>query len=353
MDTAFYMQRALALAEQGRGKTRTNPLVGAVIVRDDRIIGEGYHHYYGGDHAEIDAIKNAVESVTEATIYVSLEPCSHLGKTPPCAKALIEAGFGKVVAAMVDPNPKVSGQGIRMLRNAGIEVETGVCETEARKLNEAYIKYITTGLPFVIVKIAQTIDGRIADSTGYSKWITSDDSRTRVHELRSEVGAVLIGGNTVRLDDPRLTSHGVSDRNPLRVVLSRRGNLSSALRLFADNEDKLTVLATANGDASLPVQVWALSPNGDGNIDPAKVLKRLGQEKICSLLVEGGSQVFSDFISRGLVDKYIFVVAPRLLGGGTYAFAEKVERSLKESINLVTDRVTQIGGDVWVEAYPT
>ncbi len=352
MDAAFYMRRAIALAERARGNTVTNPLVGAVVVRDNEIIGEGYHHYYGGDHAEVDAIKNACGSVSGATMYVSLEPCSHVGKTPPCAEALIEAGIGTVYTAMVDPNPKVAGQGMKMLQEAGIEVNVGVCEQEARRLNEAYIKYITTGMPFVIVKIAQTLDGKISDLHGYSKWITSDESRHRVHELRSQVDAVMVGGNTVRIDNPLLTSHGVGNRNPLRIVLSRLGDLKSSLRIFAENRDGLTVLITGNGSSTLSARIWEVSTNGAGYLPLSDVLRRCAGEKISSLLVEGGHQLFTSLIAEGLVDKYIFVVAPRLLGSGTSAFEESEARDLKDSINLKTAEVVQVGGDIWMEAYP-
>lgn len=352
MDAAFYMRRAIALAERARGNTATNPLVGAVIVRDNEIIGEGYHHFYGGDHAEVDAIKNVGGSVSGATMYVSLEPCSHHGKTPPCAVALIDSGIGAVYTAMVDPNPKVAGKGVKMLQDAGIEVNIGVCELEARKLNEAYIKYITADMPFVIAKIAQTLDGKISDLHGYSKWITSDESRHRVHQLRSQVDAVMVGGNTVRIDNPLLTSHGVGNRNPLRIVLSRTGALSSTLRIFAEDRDALTVLVTGNNSVTLPVRVWEVPTEGGEYLPLTEVLKRCAQEKVCSLLVEGGRQLFTNLIAEGLVDKFIFVVAPRLLGSGTGAFEESEARDLKNSINLNAAEVAQVGGDIWMEAYP-
>jgi diaminohydroxyphosphoribosylaminopyrimidine deaminase/5-amino-6-(5-phosphoribosylamino)uracil reductase len=353
MDAAFFMRRAIGLAERARGNTATNPLVGAVIVRDNEIIGEGYHHFYGGDHAEIDAIKDANSPISGATMYVSLEPCSHQGMTPPCAQALIEAGIGSVYAAMEDPNPKVAGKGIEMLKEAGIEINVGVCEREARKLNEAYIKYITTGMPFVIVKIAQTLDGRISDSKGYSKWITSDAARERVHQLRSRVDAVMVGANTVRIDNPMLTSHGVGGHNPMRIVLSRSGDLSSSLRLFAENRDGLTVLITGDGSSTLPSRAWEIAANGSDLLPMAEVLTRCARERISSILVEGGRQLFTNLIEEGLVDKYIFVVAPRLLGSGTCAFEEDEARDLKKSINLRTEEVTQVGGDIWMEAYPS
>ncbi len=218
MVVSDYMLRAMELAELAKGKTGTNPLVGAVIVRDGRIIGEGYHHFYGGDHAEVDAIKNAREDVAGAEMYVSLEPCCHHGKTPPCTDAIIAARISRVHVGMVDPNPKVGGKGISFLKNAGVEIVLNNHQDQAQRLNQVYIKFITTGLPFVTLKIAQTLDGKIADADGNSKWITSEESRRQVHVLRSQSGAVLVGGNTVRIDNPELTSHGVGDHDPLRLV---------------------------------------------------------------------------------------------------------------------------------------
>lgn len=345
------MSRALELAAQARGCTRTNPLVGALIVKDNQVIAEGYHHYYGGDHAEVDAIKNATGSVRGATMFVTLEPCSHLGKTPPCAQAIIDAGISKVYAAMVDPNPEVAGRGIGMIKDAGIEVEVGFCEGEARDLNRAYLKYIATGTPYVTVKIAQTLDGKIADFRNYSKWITSENSRQRVHRLRSEMDAVMVGGNTVRVDNPSLTSHGVSDHDPQRIILSRGGNFDPALHLFSENNDQQTVLMTTADSTSLPAKVWKLPALENGRIDVKSILQRLGQEKVCTLLIEGGRELFSSFIAAGLVDRYVFVIAPRLLGGGTAAFEEEALRKLEDAVNLKTASVAQIGDDIWMEAF--
>jgi diaminohydroxyphosphoribosylaminopyrimidine deaminase/5-amino-6-(5-phosphoribosylamino)uracil reductase len=220
----------------GKGKTGTNPVVGAVIVKNGKVIGEGFHRYFGGDHAEIEALKNVTESVKGAEMYVTLEPCCHFGKTPPCTDAIIKAGISKICAAMEDPNPLMCGKGSEILRQAGIEVIAGPCEKEARRLNESYIKFVSTGLPFVTVKIAQTLDGKIADASGHSKWVSSEESRNSVYRLRSESDAVLIGANTARIDDPSLTTHGVGERNPMRLVLTRLGDLPSHLQLFTKKQ---------------------------------------------------------------------------------------------------------------------
>jgi diaminohydroxyphosphoribosylaminopyrimidine deaminase / 5-amino-6-(5-phosphoribosylamino)uracil reductase len=354
-----YMLRAIELAESARGQTGTNPLVGAVIVKDGQIIGEGYHHFYGGDHAEVDALKNTRESAAGAEMFVSLEPCCHHGKTPPCTDAIIAAHIAKVHCAMVDPNPRVGGNGIRILRDAGIEVIVGAHEREAAQLNQAYIKYITTGLPFVTLKVAQTLDGKIADTDGNSKWITSEESRRRVHQLRSQSDAILIGGNTARLDNPQLTSHGVGNKDPLRLVLSRRIHIGDNLRLLTDNIDGKTILVTGQSPGqSEPVrgepssfEVWHLSSDKQGDVDLVELLRFAGTHQITNLLVEGGADVFSAFIRRNLVDKYLIVTAPKLLGNGKAWYSED-RRPTEQALALRIDRTFAVGGDLWIEAYP-
>jgi diaminohydroxyphosphoribosylaminopyrimidine deaminase / 5-amino-6-(5-phosphoribosylamino)uracil reductase len=354
-----YMLRAIDLAETARGHTGTNPLVGAVIVKNGQIIGEGYHHFYGGDHAEVEALKNVRESAVGAELFVSLEPCCHYGKTPPCTDAIIAAQIGKVHCAMIDPNPKVGGNGIRTLREAGIEVTVGAHEREASRLNQAYIKYITTGLPYVTLKVAQTLDGKIADIDGNSKWITSEESRRRVHQLRSLSDAVLIGGNTARLDDPQLTSHGVGDKDPLRLVLSKQNRFNDNQRLLTDNADGKTIMvtgqSTAQGESAGQepslYQVWRLPVNDHGDIDLVELLRFAGKQRIMNLLIEGGAGVFSAFISRNLVDKYLIVTAQKLLGNGKSWFADNC-RPIEQAFALRIDRTYMLGGDFWIEGYP-
>jgi len=353
MDVVDYMQRALALAEAGRGRTKTNPLVGAVIVKDSEIIGEGCHHYYGGDHAEVDAIKHAHQSVEGATMFVTLEPCCHQGKTPPCTKALINSSIRKVYAAIVDPDPQVAGKGIKALREAGIEVDVGLCEPEAKKLNEAYIKYKTTGKPFVTLKIAQTLDGRIADNERNSKWITSEQSRQKVHKLRADHDAVLIGAGTASIDNPSLTTHDQQGDNPLRLILSRQGKLDDHLELFQNQDSAKSIVITSDGSALIGgCEVWHLPADSEGAVDLNELLVEAGKNLITSLLVEGGSEVFSRFIEQQLADKYIFVIAPKLLGNGLPAFVEKSQRLIDQAINFRVEKCEQTGDDIWMEAYP-
>ncbi len=344
-----HMLRALALAEQGRGRTRTNPLVGAVIVKDGRVIGEGFHREFGADHAEVDALNRAGESVTGADLYVNLEPCAHHGKTPPCVDAIIDAGIRRVIIAMVDPNPVVAGNGIARLRAAGIAVETGPCSEQAARLNEVYLKFIRTGLPFVTVKIAQTLDGYIADTRGRSKWISSEASRHRVHQLRAQVDAVLIGANTARCDNPQLTAHGLGN-DPMRLVLSGSGRLDGG-EIFAANPDGKSILLTGNTTAS-PGQSWKVSVNDNGRVDLEAALRVAAQNGIASLLVEGGAQVFSSFIERRMVDKFILVVAPKVLGGGKAALKFTSPLSVDHPQRLRVQSSGLFGGDQWIEGYP-
>jgi diaminohydroxyphosphoribosylaminopyrimidine deaminase/5-amino-6-(5-phosphoribosylamino)uracil reductase len=359
MVVSDYMLRAIELAETARGQTGTNPLVGAVIVKNGQIIGEGYHHFYGGDHAEVDALKNNRESAVGAEMFVSLEPCCHHGKTPPCTDAIIAAQIRKIHCAMVDPDPRVGGNGIRILRDAGIEVTVGAREREASQLNQTYIKYITTGLPFVTLKVAQTLDGKIADIDGNSKWITSDESRRRVHQLRSQSDAVLIGGNTARFDNPQLTSHGVGERDPIRLVLSKQNHINNNLRLLTDNADGKTILVTGKlpaqsepvGEEPFGLEVWRLPVDDHGDVDLSELLRFAGKRRVMNLLVEGGANVFSKFIRRNLVDKYLIVTAPKLLGNGKAWFTDD-SRLIDEAQVLRIDRTYTLGGDLWIEAYP-
>ncbi|MGB5107198.1 MAG: bifunctional diaminohydroxyphosphoribosylaminopyrimidine deaminase/5-amino-6-(5-phosphoribosylamino)uracil reductase RibD [Candidatus Zixiibacteriota bacterium] len=334
MVSAEYMKRALELAETARGKTRTNPLVGAVIVKDDHIIAEGRHRSFGSDHAEVEAIKLAGDLAADADLYVTLEPCNHFGKTPPCVEAVKSAGIKRVIAATVDPNPVVNGAGIRELQSAGVEVITGICEQEARRLNEVYFKHIVTGLPFVTIKIAQTLDGYIADTQSQSKWITSAEARNRVHQLRSQVDAVLIGANTARVDDPVLSSHGVGN-DPLRIVLTNGGNLPQQLKLNDRNTGGRTMVVGTESGSTLQEK-----------------LRRLGKNGVTHMLVEGGSSVFTQFIDARLADKFIFVIAAKLLGAGIPAYHSLVSREIDKSLKLRFAQVEQIGGDLWIEAYP-
>lgn len=319
-----YMHRALALAKHGMGYTNPNPLVGAVIVKNDSVIGEGYHVQYGGPHAEINAFNKATESVEGATMYVTLEPCSHYGKTPPCADAIIRKGIKKVIIAMKDPNPIVAGKGIQLLKDAGIEVITGVLETQAKKLNEVFIKYITTTLPFCVLKTAMTLDGKIATVTGESKWVTDETSRRHVHLLRHQYSAIMVGIGTVLADDPFLTTRleGLHGRNPLRIVVDTHGKIPLEANVLKCNPQTKTVVAvTALADSKKINAIEAtgaevlVTPVKNNQVDLNYVIKWLGSRKIDSVLLEGGSTLNYTALQEGIVDKIIAFIAPKILGG--------------------------------------
>ena len=242
------MGRAIELAKKGLGRTNPNPLVGAVIVKNDRVIAEGYHEAIGNAHAEVSAFNNAVEDVAGGTLYVNLEPCSHYGRTPPCAEAIIQNKIKKVVIAMIDPNPKVSGRGVQMLRDAGVEVEVGVLGEEARKLNEIFINYVTKNKPFIILKTAMTLDGKIATSTGDSKWVTSKESRIHVHELRDRVASIMVGINTVIKDNPMLTTrleHKIG-KDPIRIIVDSKGIIPVDSNVLSKDSKAGVILATTS-----------------------------------------------------------------------------------------------------------
>lgn len=341
-----HMKRALDLAASALGRTRTNPLVGAVIVKDGEKVSEGLHRSFGSDHAEVDALNRAGSRAAGAEMYVTLEPCVHYGKTPPCVEAIKAAGIRRVIVATVDPNPIVNGAGLQALDDAGIEVVTGVCENEAKRLNEAYLKYITTGLPFVTLKVAQTLDGFIADSNNSSRWITSEEARHKVHQLRSTVDAVLIGAATARIDDPFLSTHGIGN-DPVRLVLTRTGQIPDSLKLCDPGTGGRTIIVTSGDEANeFRGECWRVDS------DLKSVLRRAGSEGIGHLLVEGGSDIFSQFIDAGLVDKFVFVIAPKLLGSGIPAYQSPEHRKITDVLKLDISNTEAVGGDLWIEAYP-
>lgn len=315
-----FMLNALKLAELGKGRVSPNPLVGAVIVKDNKIIGQGYHEIYGGPHAEVNAINNCKESPKGATIYVSLEPCSHFGKTPPCADMIINSGVEKVVIAMEDPNPLVAGNGIKKLQNAGISVNVGICQPQAQKLNRSFIKYITTKMPFVISKYAMSLDGKIATSTYDSKWITQEETRNYSHSLlRSNVDAILVGIGTVLHDNPLLTNRS-SGKSPLRVVVDTNGLIPLDSNIIKDTSVKTIIYSKSMDQAKKNMiekqshQV-VIDNSPDSLISLDFVLSDLGSKKISSLLVEGGSEVNSSFWSNNLVDQFYIFIGNTIIGG--------------------------------------
>jgi len=317
------MKLALELAEKARGCTSPNPLVGCVIVSPEgEIVGRGYHHKAGQPHAEINAMADAGDKVKGATAYVTLEPCSHYGRTGPCCEALIKAGIKKVVAAADDPNPKVAGRGFARLREAGVEVVRGVLAKEAYRQNEVFMHWMTTGRPFVVMKYAMTLDGKIATASGDSQWISNEKSRTYAHYLRSIYDAILVGKNTVLNDDPSLTVRLVEGKNPLRIVLDSKCQLPLDRKVFRDGAADTLVVTGPKADkekaaalAKLPRVKVLTVPETDGHLDLGTLLDTLGNQEITSVLVEGGSKVHGAFLDQKLVDRVYAFVAPCLIGG--------------------------------------
>lgn len=349
------MQRCLELARQASGQTAPNPMVGAVIVRDGQIVGEGFHPKAGQPHAEVFALRAAGEQAKGATIYVNLEPCSHYGRTPPCADALIAAGVAKVVVGMVDPNPKVAGTGIQRLREAGIEVIVGVEETACRELNEGFIHRMLYQQPLGILKYAMTLDGKIAATSGHSAWVTSPESRALVHQLRSGCDAVIVGGNTVRRDNPLLTSHGQGTHNPLRVVMSRSLDLPDDAQLWQTAEVPTLVITSATAPAikrqmleQQGVEVLALP-----DITPAAVMHLLYKRGFLSILWECGGTLAAKAIVDGAVQKILAFIAPKIIGGagapspvGDLGFTR-----MTQALKLERVRWRSIGPDFLLEGY--
>ncbi|MEW6398780.1 MAG: bifunctional diaminohydroxyphosphoribosylaminopyrimidine deaminase/5-amino-6-(5-phosphoribosylamino)uracil reductase RibD [Bacillota bacterium] len=356
-----FMDRALALAERAAGRTSPNPMVGAVVVKDGRVVGEGYHAAAGQPHAEVVALRRAGEAARGATLYVTLEPCCHFGRTPPCTREVMRAGVARVVAAMLDPNPRVAGRGVEDLRRAGIEVQVGCREEEARRLNEAFCKYIATGIPFVTYKAALSLDGKVATAEGDSRWISGEESRRLVHRLRDRYDAVMVGIGTVLADDPLLTCRIEGGRDPVRVVVDSRGRLPVTARLLRSGSPARTLVATTatmSGDTraaleAIPgVEVIEL-PSRGGRVDPGALVRALGEREITSVLLEGGPTLAASFLAGGWVDKIMFFLAPLLVGGAwapSPLGGEGVAR-LREARRLRDVVVERVGGDVLVTAY--
>lgn len=349
------MARAISLARNGLGRTSPNPLVGAVIVRDGRIVAEGWHRKAGTPHAEIHALNMAGELARGATVYVSLEPCAHYGRTGPCAKALVEAGVSRVVVAMTDPNPKVAGKGIAILQEAGIQVTTGVLEQEARQLNEVFLKWMTTGLPFVALKTAMTLDGKIATAAGQSQWITNEASRYETHRLRDVYDGILVGINTALADNPALTTRlkEYPGRNPVRIVVDSRARLPLDSKLVTDGAARTIVAVTAGAPAdrlealrSAGAEV-IVAGSGD-QVDMHSLMEQLGAMKISSVLVEGGGSVNFSLLQAGLVDRVYAFIAPKLVGGRDALTPVEGDgfRELSHAVELEDIQLRQLGSDV-------
>ena len=321
----IFMQRALDLARRAKGRTSPNPLVGAVVVKDGNVIGEGYHRKAGTPHAEVHALNAAGEDAKGATLYVNLEPCCHWGRTPPCTEALIRAGIAQVYVAEVDPNPSVAGKGVQQLQAAGINVNVGVCKQEASDLNEVHRKYIQTGKPFVILKTAMSLDGKIATASGESQWITSEASRQRGHEVRDAVDAILVGRGTVARDNPALTTR-LRDRegqDATRIVLDSHGRTSPCARIFNPESDAGVIVAvtpaapaeTVDTLEKVGAEVLTVPATHGGQVCFKRLMEILGKREITSVLIEGGSEINASALATGVVDKVMCFIAPKLIGG--------------------------------------
>lgn len=357
-----YMQQALALARGGTGYVSPNPLVGCVVVNDGMVVGQGYHQYFGGPHAEVYALQDAGKRAQGATLYVTLEPCCHTGKTPPCVDAILQSGIQRVVMALRDPNPKVDGGGIARLQAAGITVTQDICTAEARKLNETFLKYITTGLPFVTLKSAITLDGKIATRTGASRWITGTMAREEVHRLRHAYDAIMVGIGTVLQDDPQLTTRLPDQQgvNPLRIVVDSTLRLPRKARVTEVAADCRTLIATTNRAAMATqeilqargVEIVRLPAYDDGRVDLEALLSYLGGRGVASILVEGGAYLAATLLQRRLLDKLLVFIAPKVMGGDGISFiAPWGVETMEQVICLQQMTGRKVGEDFLLEAY--
>lgn len=329
MDHSKYIRKTIRLAKRGTGRVSPNPRVGCVIVRQNKIIAEGYHQFYGGPHAEVNAIQSAPkELLSESVLYVNLEPCSHYGKTPPCTDLIIQSGITKVIIGTEDPNPLVKGKGIARLRSHHIQVEVGFEQKKCFQLNEMFFHSIVNQRPFITIKSAQTLDGFIATNNNQSKWITGESSRHYVHHLRREHDAVLIGINTLLHDDSQLTVRTGKHRNPKRIVLDSKLRIPLSARILKLNDILKTIIVTTSqadrekiqAIKDMGAQVWIISTNKEGCIDIDHFLEYAWQQKLSSIFIEGGSQIYSEFIQTQYWNKYIGFIAPKLFGRGLSPF---------------------------------
>jgi diaminohydroxyphosphoribosylaminopyrimidine deaminase/5-amino-6-(5-phosphoribosylamino)uracil reductase len=356
-----YMHMALKLAAKARGRTSPNPMVGAVVVKDGRVISHGYHRKAGEPHAEAIALRKADRAAKGATLYVTLEPCSHTNKrTPPCSPLVIQSGVKRVVIAMIDPNPKVSGGGIKAIRKAGIEVVTGVLQNEAKKLNEAFIKHVTTKMPFVTMKIAQTLDGKIATVTGESKWITGKEAREEGHRLRDAHDAILVGINTVLKDDPSLTTRIPGGRDPIRVIVDSKLRIPINAKVMTQQSSAKTIVATVSGTPKNKIEklqnagVNVLLVKGkNGRVDLYDLMMKLGRLDIMSLLIEGGAEVNASALNSGIVDKVVMFIAPTIMTGkdSLCSIGGISPKKLGHAIRLTDVTSRFVGQDLMIEAY--
>jgi diaminohydroxyphosphoribosylaminopyrimidine deaminase / 5-amino-6-(5-phosphoribosylamino)uracil reductase len=358
-DHVYYMELALRLALKAKGMTSPNPLVGALVVKDGAVIGRGYHEKAGLPHAEIIALDDAGKEAKGATLYVTLEPCTHFGKTPPCVDRIIQSGVKRVVVGMVDPNPVINGKGIQILRNHKIAVEVGFCEEKLKAMNEAFIKYITERLPMVTVKVAESLDGRIATRTGDSHWITSDRSRNWSHRSRSHYDGIMVGVNTVLRDDPKLDAW-YSDKHPTKIIVDSQLSTPEKAAIFKGRAGVILVTLpvdpgqTTENRNILSQKAKILEVKGkEGQINLKDMLKKLARSGITSILVEGGGTLIGSLFDDGLVDKVMFFISPKIIGGKDAIGAvmgHGVAR-LDSAIKLKKVKMRRFGEDILVEGY--
>jgi diaminohydroxyphosphoribosylaminopyrimidine deaminase/5-amino-6-(5-phosphoribosylamino)uracil reductase len=359
LNDEYYMRKALALARRGLGKTSPNPMVGALIVRRGRVVGQGYHRRFGGPHAEIEALENANGDLDGATLYVTLEPCCHHEKkTPPCLDTLLKYRWGRVVIGTLDPNPHVNGRSIEATRLRGIETRVGVLEDDCRRLNEVYFKYVRTGMPFVTLKFAQTLDGRIASARGDSRWISSGPSLKLAHRLRSLHDAVLVGIGTVLADDPQLTVRLAKGRNPLRVVADSRLRIPLSARVLSEQETARTIVAaTAQADArrlaalkKAGIEVLTVNQGRDGDVDLEDLFQKLGKQGVSSILVEGGAGIITSVLRDRLADRLVVFLAPEIMGKGVEAVGDLGVTEVERALKLFYVKTFRSGDDLVIEA---
>ncbi|MEZ5359100.1 MAG: bifunctional diaminohydroxyphosphoribosylaminopyrimidine deaminase/5-amino-6-(5-phosphoribosylamino)uracil reductase RibD [Candidatus Zixiibacteriota bacterium] len=349
------MKRALALAKRAEGKTAPNPMVGAVIFKDENIIATGYHKMAGTAHAEIHALQKAGGDARGASIAITLEPCCHTGRTGPCTKALIDAGIKQVIYAVDDPYTEVNGRSKNILENAGISVYSGVCSKDAKKLNEVYFHFHTTGRPFAVLKLAQTLDGRIATKTGDAKWITGTAARSYGHKLRARYDAIAVGANTVRTDNPQLTVRHIKGKNPYRIIITTSPDLPKDSDVFTLNTDKKTIVATTKeviaSGAYKNIETWPIAASNDG-LDLRDLLKQAANHGMQSILFEGGSRIATSLLKLGLVDKYYQFTAPLILGEGTSAIGDLEITRVAKAISFNEYGTRKLGQDTLFWGYP-
>jgi diaminohydroxyphosphoribosylaminopyrimidine deaminase/5-amino-6-(5-phosphoribosylamino)uracil reductase len=359
MDDEQWMKRVLRLAEKGKGRTSPNPMVGAILVKGDKLVGEGYHVKAGEAHAEVVALQRAREKARGAILYLNLEPCTHYGKTPPCAPQVIQAGVKRVIIGMEDPNPLVKGKGVEILKRAGVDVEVGILEKECRRLNEAFCKYILKKEPFVILKAATTLDGKIATRNGDSKWISGEASRRFVHKLRNQVDGVLVGIGTVLKDDPLLTARIRGGRDPYRIILDSRLKISEEARVIGTSPSRAIIVTTELAPRD---KIERLEKRGvqilifgskEERINLRSCLSKLGEMGMMNLMVEGGSEVNGSFLDEGLIDKVLLFLSPKLIGDhqALGIFGGRGVSNLQEAIALKEMKTRRIGEDMLLEGY--